>query len=297
MSRSRAFSCTTTGRSTCCWPLTTGARIETWQGGPQYVYDNISGNPNGRWWAYDKNKPGTARLGLAYYHDGGFKIYNFNNVAWGNSVDAKSPLCAQAAYYEAVPTIENSFFNNTAYAFHLGSNWSPTGGRHMMLGNLWMDISGAVFQHGQLKEDKGPTPESYEHFSTAMSRNVFSQISAPTLGVFEASGKGYKDPASLSQAMASHKALASDVGVMSDKLPVRDAKNHDFRPLPGSAAIDRGVKVFVPWALSRNVGEWHFRRNNADPTVIIDNHWYMAPYYTARETTSRPPPSRSRPST
>ena len=38
--------------------------------------------PGGCWnWA--ANKPGNARLGFAYYLDGGFKNYHFNNIAWG----------------------------------------------------------------------------------------------------------------------------------------------------------------------------------------------------------------------
>jgi hypothetical protein len=258
--------------------------IETWQGGPQYVYDNISGDPNGRWWSYNPKNPGSARLGLAFYHDGGYKIYNFNNVAWGNPVPSTSTLRCQAAYYEATPTIENSFFNNTAYAFHLGTNWSPAGGRHLTLGNLFMDISGVVFQHGQLKEDKGPAPAAYQHDDTmAISHNVFSQITAPVFGVFEAANKQYTDLASMQGAMATHKPLAGDIGVMSKDLPVKDAKNHDFHPLPGSAAIDQGVKFFVPWALARTVGEWNFRRDNADPTNIIDNHWNMPPYTGGRD--------------
>jgi hypothetical protein len=37
------------------------------------------------------------------------------------------------------------------------------------------------------------------------------------------------------------------------------------------------------------VGEWNFRRNNVDPTVLQDDHWYMAPYYLARENYSKLP--------
>ncbi len=58
---------------------------------------------------------------------------------------------------------------------------------------------------------------------------------------------------------------------------LRDPENGDLRPtdaVPASAA-----KVFVPWALYATVGEWHFQRNHADPTDIIDTHWYMQPPY------------------
>jgi hypothetical protein len=38
--------------------------------------------------------------------------------------------------------------------------------------------------------------------------------------------------------------------------------------------------MFVPWTLARTVGEWHFRRDNADPAVLIDDHFCAAPYVT-----------------
>jgi hypothetical protein len=253
--------------------------IETWQGGPHYVYNNISGDPNGYWnWAYSPKKPGSGRLGFAYYLDGSFK----NNVAWGNNNDLTSKLCNNCAFYEAVPTIYNTFFNNTACKFAMGSNWSPAGGRHFFLGNLWMDISSWVFQHGKLKEDKGSAPPAYPHETMAYGRNVFHNVS-PQFAVFEASGKGHADLASFKKALEEHKPLALDGGILADASPVTNAAEHDFQPKAGSAAIDQGVKFFVPWALCGIVGEWNFRRNNSDPTVLLDDHWYMASYYTNRD--------------
>ena len=90
-------------------------------------------------------------------------------------------------------------------------------------------------------------------------------------------------------AVLERKCLAGDRNVPSAKMPVRNAEKHDFRPMRGSAAIDRGVKVLVAWALSRMVGEWNFRRNNVDPTALQDDHWYMAPYYVARERYAQAP--------
>jgi hypothetical protein len=256
--------------------------IETWQGGPFYVYSNISGNPNGRWQAYDPNKEGTARLGFAYYHDGGFDNYDFNNVAWGRSSDPKSILCNQAAFYEAVFTTENLFFNNTISKFFVGTAWSPGGGRHFFLGNLMIDLPGMAFQHGKLKEDKGEKPAAYPHETMAYGHNVFGGVQPKTFSVFESKGTGH-DVASMGKALAGYGALASDVGIVSDQPLVKDNDQHDFRPVAGSAAIDRGVKVFVPWGLSRTVGEWHFRPSSADYTRVLDNHWHMAAYYWNRD--------------
>ena len=52
----------------------------------------------------------------------------------------------------------NTYFNNTAYDFAMGSNWSPAGGRHLSLGNIWSGIGSYVWMHGKVKEDKDPPP-------------------------------------------------------------------------------------------------------------------------------------------
>ncbi len=256
--------------------------IETWQGGPFYVYNNISGNPNGYWnWAF---KPGSrGRLGFAYYLDGGFKNYHFNNIAWGISNDITSKHCNNTAFYHAITTVLNSFFNNTAYKFLNGSGWSPAGGYQINIGNLWLDISHQVFHHGKQKEDKDAVYDDYPHHTIAYADNVFHKI-GEHLGFLEGSGTGDTDLPGFRQAAERRKLLASDIGVMSTEPVVKNAEQHDFRPVPAGAAAGRGARVFVPWALSRTVGEWNFRRNNADPTVALDEHWYMSPGVKDRKT-------------
>jgi hypothetical protein len=262
--------------------------IETWQCGPHYVYNNISGNAVGYWnCTWKPEKKGSACLGFNYYFDGSFRNAVFNNVAWGGTADRSSKFFAQAAYYEAVPTIENTFFNNTAAHFVIASNWSPSGGRHLFLGNLLINIQGPVFQWGQLKEDKGPAPPAYPHESTAIARNVLANCgeAGKAFGVFEATGKGYRDLTSMQAAFQSHQPLAGDIGTAIARSPVVDADlKRDFHPAPGSPASETGVKVFVPWTIGRTVGEWHFRRNRRDPAVILDDHWYPAPYLVNRDT-------------
>jgi len=264
--------------------------IETWQGGPFYVYNNISGNANGYWnWGYRPDKPGSARLGFAYYLDGAFKNYHFNNVAWGISSDLKSKHCSHAAFYEATPTIENAKFNNTIYKFAVASNWSPAGGRHTFLGNLMMDVSHHVFTHGQLKEDKGtPAPSNYPHATMAYGSNVFYKL-GQHFGFFESNGRQHDSAADFQKALEAYKPLRGDTGVIVDASPVVDAEKHDFRVKAGSPAIDKGVKYFVPWSLSGTVGEWNFHRNNADPSVALDSHWYLAAYYVERDHYHRVP--------
>ncbi|KPK66106.1 MAG: hypothetical protein AMK73_01050 [Planctomycetes bacterium SM23_32] len=256
--------------------------IETWQGGPFYVFSNISANPNGYWnWA--ANKPFNARLGFAYYLDGSFKNYLFNNIAWGQNNDADSKLCNASAFYEAVATIHNSYFNNTVYRFAMGSSWSPSGGHHRFLGNVWSDISNVVFMHGKLKEDApGAHGREYPHELMAYGHNVFHAVKN-LFGVFEVSGEGHPDFASFREALGRRHALDPTLGASTDRQPLRDPASRDMRPADGSAAIDYGVKFFVPWGLSAVVGEWNFYHVGNDVATIPDEHWYMTDYFGARE--------------
>jgi hypothetical protein len=261
--------------------------IET-NGYPFMNYDNISADPSGLWNGFDPSKPGSASLGMAYYWDHGHAVNGFNLIAYGATDDWKSKRIAHAGLYEASTTIENKLFNSTFYRFYTGSQWSPGGGRHLMLGDIFDDIGGRVIQHGPLKEDKGK-PQTYPHRTMAYARNVFSNVPKTTerakdggieraFAVYELNGASYDDPQAMAASFAAHPALASDVGTLAEQSPLRDPANHDFRPKPGSAAIDHGVRMFVPWALATTVGEWHFRRDQSDPTIVQDDHFCNAPY-------------------
>ena len=253
--------------------------IETWQGGPMYVYDNISKNPGGYWnWGA---KPGKQRLGFAYYLDGAFKNYHFNNIAWGVNNDLNSKYCNQAAVYHAVPTILDAFFNNTVYRFSDGSSWSPVGGREWYLGNVWSDISQGVFNHGKQKEDEKATYSSYFTESVAYSRNLFDRIPS-TFGGLEGVGPATNLPGFKSLAEKG-RLVESDVGILAPGPVLKDPERGDFRPLGGPTEAGRGVKFFVPWGLARTVGEWNFRPDRATPGVTLDEHWYMSPAVVDRE--------------
>ncbi len=73
--------------------------IETWQGGPFYVFNNLSYNALGyrNWERYSGTDAG---FGHAYYLDGAFKNYHFNNIAWGKAKDVASPVVNCAAFQE-----------------------------------------------------------------------------------------------------------------------------------------------------------------------------------------------------
>lgn len=265
--------------------------IETWQGGPAYVFNNISGNPGGYWhWKFTNHpdEPGCGRFGHAYYLDGAFKNYHFNNIAWGKSKDPLDRLGNCSAFQE-IHSYQNSFFNNTIYNFVIGSRrQAPSAGRDKFLANIWDGIGQMVFRHSDPAKssaqanaaDAGPQTDSYAYETNAYSRNIFYDIAE--FGVFEANGRLLKSFDEFKGALARRKSMRSDLGILSDKDPLRDPARHDFRPSKNSAAIGRGAKVFVPWSLYAVVGEWNFCPAGADPTQIIDDHWYMAPYYTDR---------------
>jgi hypothetical protein len=121
--------------------------IETWQGGPAYVYDNISGNPGGyRGWDHELNPNSENRFGHAYYLDGAFKNYYFNNIAWGKSKGPSGKLANTAAFQEII-SYQNTFFNNTVFNFVTGSRrQEPQAGRVKFLGNIWQSIGLRVFR-------------------------------------------------------------------------------------------------------------------------------------------------------
>jgi concanavalin A-like lectin/glucanase superfamily protein len=264
--------------------------IETWQGGPIYVYNNISGNPGGYWnWGF-KPESHNARFGFAYYLDGSFKNYHFNNIAWGKSNELTSPLMNAAAFQE-IHSYQNTFFNNTAYKFARGSRRQAAhAGRDKFLGNVWEDISEWTFRHNQPAKSAadgnaahaGPQKEHFALETNAYANNVFHKVS-DKFGVLEPSGAWRGSIAEFANSLKEGGALADAVGMLAPTSPLRDAAAHDFRPAAGSAASERGVKVFVPWSLYETVGEWHFYPNSKDPSRIVDEHWYMAPHYEGRQ--------------
>jgi hypothetical protein len=265
--------------------------IETWQGGPAYVYDNVSGNPGGyRSWDHAMNPDAENRFGHAYYLDGAFKNYYFNNIAWGKSKGPTGKLANTAAFQEII-SYQNTFFNNTTFNFVTGSRrQAPQAGRAKFLGNVWQGIGFRVFRDADPartaaagnEADAGPRRSSYAIETDAYARNVFYDV-GESFGVIEPSGRWLQTFQAFRDALERFHPLASDVGFMAQRPPLRDAPAHDFRPSAGSASRGMGAKVFVPWSLYETVAEWNFYPIPGDPTRILDEHWCMSPYYTRRD--------------
>ncbi len=142
--------------------------IEQNQGGPAYIYDNVVGNPGGlHYWKYlnqDPNKPaeGTLRFGHAYYIDGSFKKYLFNNIAWGKNNELGSKY-ANCSGLQEIIGFENAAFNNTFYKFVQASRrQAPQAGRNKYLGNVFDDVSQFVFRHSDAKQQDANAQDAGE---------------------------------------------------------------------------------------------------------------------------------------
>ncbi|MFW6189020.1 MAG: LamG-like jellyroll fold domain-containing protein [Planctomycetota bacterium] len=264
--------------------------IETWQGGPAYVYNNVSGNPGGyRNWDHVLSPETEDRFGHAYYLDGAFKNYHFNNIAWGKSKGPAGPLANTSAFQE-IHSYQNTFFNNTAYNFVRGSRrQAPQAGRNKFLANIWQGMGLRVFRHARPADSPAAGNEAHagpqkSHFAletNAYERNVFHDV-GEGFAVFEPSGRWHTTLEAFRKALAEYEPLADDVGMMADDAPLPNAGEHDFRPGADSPAREKGVRVFVPWSLYAMVGEWNFYPIQGDPTRIMDEHWYLSPYYDGR---------------
>lgn len=271
--------------------------IETWQGGPAYVFNNISGNPGGFWnWKFKNhsNEPACARFGHAFYLDGAFKNYHFNNIAWGKSSNPHDMLGNTSAFQE-IHSYQNTFFNNTIYNFVIGSRrQAPAAGRNKYISNIWDNIGYTVFRHADpaklpAEANQADAKEQGEFFSyntNVYTKNLFYKPAyfdeKSFFGLFEANGRTLKSFDDFKNALIEKKSMQSELGFLTEQSPLRNSQNHDFRPSENSFTSENGAKVFVPWPLYAVVGEWNFYHCGGDPTDIIDEHWYMTPYYTDR---------------
>ncbi len=259
--------------------------IETWQGGPFYVFNNLVINPVGfKHWTWKPGDPANiGSFGHAYYLDGSFKNYLFNNLALGRNNELGTRSVNSTAL-QNIYSFENTFFHNSFVRFAaMTRQQSPDAGRFRYLANVMADSSSILFRHADPKKGE-PDPNAshytqggrFDYPTLAYSNNVLHEIRGD-IGVFEETGVVYSDFEGFRAALAKVRPLADSVGIIADRAPLVDPAARDFRPVAESPALGRGHRVFVPWALHAVVGEWHFLLNHAEPGTVMDEHWFMGP--------------------
>lgn len=249
--------------------------IESWLGGPMYIYDNISINPEGYGYGHyrRKNHKGTFKegsYGAGIYLDGQYKSYVFNNIVWGVNNDVHSGKYNAAAFNEAAGFL-NTVFSNTFLNFgvglHKGKNQHN---RSYYLGNLLLDMGYGFILHEARDRD-------IEYESLAYNRNIF-RGKPEFFGKIGRAAQPAETLAEWRTFLESKHAMEADTGILSTIPVVRSMEQRNFRLAPGSPAIDGGARVFVPWALSRVVGEWNFFKSRTprqvrDESLNINQTW------------------------
>ncbi len=238
--------------------------IEFWATGPVYIYNNLSIDPIG--YVAHRNQ---YHKNHAFYVDHGYKATLFNNIGWSSSrQDAWLGIIGDK-FLQEIRNRYNQAFNNTGYNFRGAfSHESTYGDQQQYLANLMINGIGAFHSFYRLKDAQHLAfshnlyAGKYENFYRRYRGDIYR-----TIGDLQA----YLTPF--------ENYLAKDVGWVSDDMPVRDPEAHDYRLTDASAAIERGVKVFVPWSLYANVGEWHFRLQPDAPGTVLSYDLYPQAFY------------------
>jgi len=261
--------------------------IESWLGGPSYLFDNESGNPLGC--IYSRYKVAARRnwyrkgcFGAGYYLDGQYKGYVFNNIAWGKNNDVNDRIYNSVAFNEAMGFM-NTVFHNTFYRFGVGLHKGMIQhNRNYYLANIFADTGTQQI----LQESDNDTIE----FGTlGYARNLFLG-ETPVFGSLGRRGhENYRKISQWRDFLKNKRAMAYETGTVESFSPGARPLDKDFRLTDSRQAVDNGVKVFVPWALSAVAGEWHFRKRRDAPQTVTDESFQMTSEWKRREMFHRIP--------
>ncbi|MFO8007622.1 MAG: LamG-like jellyroll fold domain-containing protein [Candidatus Brocadiia bacterium] len=274
--------------------------LALWQGGPIYAYCNNIGSsvghmPGGFW--------GIPMANLSYplYLDGAYKIYCFNNVIWGGTIEEEDPYRSMNSAYFMVFGFLNQFTNNTVYRHGKGIGGS-SGNRCDVLSNVFSEIKRQFLANNRMGDPSlvGGGDDAASGLrgvpSLAFAANVFHG-EARAGGILRQRYDDQDQPrldipleigadsiSAMARQMQQFPVRFGQLGTATDSSPVAgcpapqigSSAEVDFRPRPTSAAIDAGVTYFIPWSLYGTVGEWHFTENRAAPRRVLDYHWYMS---------------------
>ena len=266
--------------------------IASWQGGPSYIYNNIVGNPVGPIFAVTRtDKPNGwgyreySSNAYAIYLDGMYRSFTFNNICWGKYNTFENWIKNRSAFMMVLGFM-NHWFNNTVYRYMHGAT-GGAGQRGVMAGNVFVDITHQYFEQG-VEGDVSVAGGGAVAAQTAVSflstlgcaSNVFAGKAEQFASIGPAKGK---DIDSFREAFAKTRPLTGQVGVVAPECPLIAPDKLDFRPKPGSAVADKGVKFFVPWGLYATVGEWSFCHYPADPQLVLGESFFMSDEYVVRD--------------
>ncbi|HBE04730.1 MAG TPA: hypothetical protein DC049_19960, partial [Spirochaetia bacterium] len=264
--------------------------IESWMCGPNYMFNNISGNPGGykHFFHTTQTNAGdrsynTARFGFAYYLDGPYKNFLFNNIAWGKNNDVHSPLCNTAALMDLIG-YGHSFFNNSFYNFACAMRiQEPDSGRDVYLGNIFENMSSLVIDYdGFLRKARDLTTDPIDYQTMAMARNIISG-SYTGAGLLDYGGIIYSNFNEFRHELEARRMMDYSLGMLAAESQFINAVTHDFRLQKGAAACNQGVSVFVPWGLARTAGEWNFYRPASGAVLkICGENLYFSDEYQHR---------------
>jgi hypothetical protein len=259
-------------------------QIEVWQGGPHYIYANVSVNPGGFWNAVHTATPPeersfrSSRFAFAYYFDGAQQTFFFNNIARGLNNDLFSPLCNASALNETL-TLQGIAFNNTFHRFGAGMvRFLPEFGRRAYLGNIFDDMSDCFIRYDHWNPRRKQSREAFHYDSVIFARNVFSGPDPNYFGSLRFLHPAFPTLETFREELRQWNPPVASVGIRTTRSPIPNADRGDVRPAPGSAAAGRGARCFLPWGLKGEVGAWHFHRfpEGGNP-VIAGEEFYMRP--------------------
>ncbi|MFP4379967.1 MAG: LamG-like jellyroll fold domain-containing protein, partial [Candidatus Sumerlaeia bacterium] len=270
--------------------------LALWQGGPTYAWSNNIGSSVGH---LPAGWRGTDPTNLSYplYLDGAYKHYCFNNIVWGASDDPEDTYRNSTPGYFMVFGFLNQFANNTIYRQSRAVGGS-SGARNEFVSNLGAEINDGGF-FGTDGHVLNPSLEGGGDDGSlgvrglptlAYARNVAHTPTVNGMGTVKLADdennlvtdiKAVDIETMISQ-MEANGIRYPYIGIQTDDpaLPNFDGRlqsSADLEPriAADSAAIDAGATYFVPFALSANVGEWHFIENHNDAAYITDYHFYM----------------------
>ena len=263
--------------------------LEHFQGGPIYIYNNITRNCVG-------NRTMGRELGYSLYLDGGFKCYVFNNIMAGK-VKTDQPDYYNNCGYFMVFGFMDQFFNNTIYRFINGVDGS-SGNRSNVLGNLMLDCKNSFIGQNRPGDvsmlgggDTGAMGRTGIP-TMAYANNVFFGNPKVFGVVAGTSSEGTRQGTApvvtgntleeLRSKLEAEKSRLYSVGWQVTAPPLKDPAKKDYRPAPDSGVKERGVKYFVPWALGRTVGEWNFYKSITEPKTVLGEGFYMTDEYVDR---------------